>query len=138
MTHALLTDPLNQTGILIFLISVAGLVTALAPILIADSKTRFRLKFIATLLCLTGLGLGIIAASVMVLFNVILFIPAGLLWIAGLLCAIAAAMDNLAEGRAEDHLWRLLNNEAEGLTISRHTRKVLKRLAKTGNAAHNR
>lgn len=88
---------------------------AILPIIIASSRTGKILELATAALCLTALvgTIGSFAFGIMGPLVVVPFLSA--LWMASLLCGLASCLNNAANRRANDMVFRLLYNEAENL-----------------------
>lgn len=112
----LTNDPTAMAiGILVLVVFLGIL-----PVIIASSRTGKVLELAIVALCLTSLvgtggafGLGMMGA-----FVVIPFLSA--MWMASLLCGLACCLNNAANRRANDIVFRLLYNEPENLDRPRN------------------
>lgn len=107
-------------GILRTLVSCLALFLIFLPVIIAESRSRKVLVVAALILSLLAMGVAI-ASSVLIGTIGMIGLPlAGFLWISGLLCALAAWMNEQQEKRFRQTVLRLLSNDGRGLGEIEH------------------
>lgn len=107
---------------------IAGLFLffAFLPMIIANAKSGKMLGFATAMLCVLSV-VGSFAMLAQGGLSAMVFAPIlSALWIASLICGIAAYLNQAAEKRANDLAFRLLYNELENLVRPRDVSSVRK------------
>ena len=101
-------------AVIIFILFLAFL-----PVLIANSRTGKILQAATFTLCLTSLA-GTFGAMFLGGLGGMIVLPAlSAMWLASLLCALAACLNTAAERRFNDLSYRMIYSESENLTPPR-------------------
>ena len=91
-------------------------VISLMPLILSITTARRGFGYAAAFLCLCSIAGLVISTTLGGLFGVGLMGGIfGILWFASLLCGIAALNNRMADRRANEMIFRLLNNDGEKL-----------------------
>ncbi len=96
----------------------------IAPALVvAFTKDRFWLRLMAVALTVSSLA-AYGGASFAGIGNWAILPPVSIAWLGGLICAVAAFLDDAAERRSNETIFRLLNDDARYLQVPHSLRPV--------------
>jgi hypothetical protein len=98
------------------------LIALFLPMLIGFVRNRNTLILVSAILCAIS-GVVMIFAATLGMLSLAVFPVAGALWLIAMLVGLTAAIDAMAERRAEEHTWRLLNGIDSKLSVPRHLRR---------------
>ena len=109
-----MNTPMDSLGSATLVLALA-LSAAFMPLILIASKSRKALVGAALVLCLISVAGLVFSTSVSVLASVGLQSIFTTGWLASLFCALAALIDFLLTARHDEMLFRLLNNDSDGL-----------------------
>lgn len=105
----------SNSGAMGFALVALILFLAFLPMIIAVSKTGKILQLATTILCLTSLVGTFAVIGIGGIGGMIAVPMLSAMWMASLICGLACCLNQAADKRANDMVFRLLYNEPESL-----------------------